>query len=391
MALLAFATAAAASDQNGTLVEDWKHTIRIGLQVNLVLRVLFAIVGTLLCWPPLRALWRHRDIPGATLIIVVGIMNLFAVLNSMIWSNDNWDGWWDGQGFCDVQIYLSMPLKTIYAATIFDTVYELSRKFDLRRAVVLNARERRNRAWKQAAIIFVVPAIQLVMTYFVISQRYKVGTLIGCTAEYDDSWPRILLIDVPIPVYVVLAIPYTFYSYLRFRRYSKGSRLAIESNNLSAARHIRLRRRLYNVTALIMLIYGPVSLFLLGENIHMAVQSPPMPYDFERIHSNTDTDSYPWNSVSFMPSWSIDWLELNQAWFSILTTAAIVAFFGTSEECSPVYCRYMTWLGLGRCFPSLRLQAASPPEPDEDDHPDNLLRDGIELVEMGNGNGVVAE
>ncbi|KAI1800641.1 pheromone A receptor-domain-containing protein [Daldinia bambusicola] len=389
IAFLAFVTAAA-SDQDASSAVDWKHMPNAKLQVNLVLRVLLAILGTGLCWPPLRALWRHRDTPGVTLIIVVGIMNLFTVLNSMIWSHDNWDDWWDGQGLCDIQIYLAMPLRTIYAATIFDIVYELSRKFDLRRAVVLSPQERRNRVWKQAAIIFVAPAIQLVTTYFITSQRYEIGTLIGCTAVYDDSWPTILLVDVPIPVYVVLAIPYTLYAYLRFRRYSKRSRLAIESNNASASRHIRLRRRLYNVTALIMLIYGPVSLFLLGENIRMAVNYPPTPYDFMRIHSNIQ--QYPWNSVIFTPSWSIDWLEMNQPWFSILTTVAIVAFFGTSEECSPVYCRYMTWLGLGWCFPSLRLQAASsPPEPEEDEHPDDLLRDGIELMEMGTGNGVVAE
>ncbi|KAF3064768.1 pheromone receptor [Daldinia childiae] len=388
IAFMAFA-ATATSDQDGSAAVDSKHTPNISIQVNLVLRVLFAIIGTGLCWPPLRALWRYGDLPGATLIIVVGMMNTFTVFNAMIWSNDNWDDWWDGVGYCDLQVYLSTPMKTIYAATIFVTVYELSKKFDVTRAIILNSRQDRKREWKQALIIFLVPLIQLVMTYFTISQRYKVGTLIGCIAEYDNNWPRTIVFDVPIPIFVVLSIPFTFWAYLRYRRYSRDTQLAIGSNNLAIARRIRLRRRLYNVTASIMLIYAPVSLFLLAKNIENAVKSPPSAYDFHRIHD--DADPYPWDSVTFVPSWNIEWLEMNQPWFAILTTVTIIGFFGTSEDCSPVYRGYMTWLGLGRCLPRPRQQVVSHNVPHYIDDPEDLLRNGIELVEMGGGNGGAAE
>ncbi|KAI0114863.1 pheromone A receptor-domain-containing protein [Daldinia grandis] len=390
IAFMAFVTTAA-SDQDGSAAVDWKHTPDVGVQVNLVLRVLFAIAGTGLCWPPLRTLWRYGDISGVTLIIVVAIMNLFTVLNAMIWSNDNWDDWWDGTGFCDVQVYLSTPLKTIYAATIFVTVYELAKKFDVRRAILLNARQNRNRELKQSLIIFVVPFIQLVMTYFTISQRYRIGTLVGCIVQYDNSWPRILFFDAPNPVFVVLSIPFTIKSYLRYRKYSRDSQLALGSNNLAIARRVWLRRRLYNVIASIMLLYGPVSLFLLGKNIQNAVQSPPMQYDFYRIHDN-DANPYPWNSVTFVPSWNLEWLETNQPWFAILTTVAIIGFFGTSEDCFPVYRGYMIWLGFGRCFRRFRQQEVVLGAPRVLDDPEDLLRNGIELVEMGsNGNRGVAE
>ncbi|KAI1644520.1 pheromone A receptor-domain-containing protein [Daldinia loculata] len=388
IAFMAFATTAA-SDQDGSAAVDWNHTPNIGIQVNLVLRVLFAIIGTGLCWPPLRTLWRYGDLPGVTLIIVVAIMNFFTVLNAMIWSNDNWDDWWDGKGLCDLQVYLSTPMKTIYAATILVTVYELSKKFNVRRAIQLHSREDRYRELKQALVIFAVPFIQLVMTYFTISQRYKVGTLIGCIAEYDNSWPKIIFFDVPNPIFVVLSIPFTFWAYLRYRRYSRDSQVAIGSNNLAIARRIRLRRRLYNVTASIMLIYAPVSFFLLAKNIQKAVQSPPMAYDFRHIHN--DANPYPWDSVTFVPSWDLEWLETNQPWFAILTTVTIIGFFGTSEDCFPVYRGYMVWLGLGRCFPRIRKQETPPSEPHYIDDPEDLLRNGIELVEMGGANRGVAE
>ncbi|KAI0847929.1 pheromone A receptor-domain-containing protein [Daldinia vernicosa] len=388
IAFMAFATAAA-SDQDGSADVDWKHTPNIGIQINLVLRVVFAIIGTGLCWPPLRTLWRYNDLPGVSLIIVVAIMNFFAVLNAMIWSQDNWDDWYDGQGLCDVQAYLSTPMKTIYAATIFVTVYELAQKFDVRRAILLNSREDKFRELKQALIIFLVPFIQLVMTYFTISQRYKIGTLIGCIAEYDNNWLKIIVFDVPIPIFVVLSVPFTFCAYLRYRRYSRESQLAIESSNQGVARHIRLRIRLYHVTASIMLVYAPVSFILLSKNIQMAVQEPPSAYDFHRIHD--DADPYPWDSVTFVPSWNMEWLEMNQPWFAIMTTVTIIGFFGTSEDCSPVYRGYMEWLGLGRCLPRPKPQEAPPSQPHFLDDPDELLRNGIELVEMGGGNREVAE
>lgn len=138
-----------------------------------------------------------------------------------------------------------------------------------------------------------------------------------------------------------------------------------------------------------MLIYAPVSFFLLAKNIQKAVQSPPMAYDFRHIHN--DANPYPWDSVTFVPSWDLEWLETNQPWFAILTTVTIIGFFGTSEDCFPVYRGYMVWLGLGRCFPRIRKQETPPSEPHYIDDPEDLLRNGIELVEMGGANRGVAE
>ncbi|KAI8963978.1 pheromone A receptor-domain-containing protein [Daldinia sp. FL1419] len=376
---------AAAFDEHGLTHDDAKYSLNVGLQVNLVLRVLFATIGTGLCWPPFKALWRHGDIPGVSLIATVSIMNLFTVMNSLIWASDNWDNWWSGVGFCDVQVYLAMPLKTIYAATIFSVVYELSKKFDVRRAMELNSQQCKWRVVKQVLIIYTAPAIQLISMYFVASHRYNVGALVGCIPRYDNDWLKVVIFDVPNPIYVTSSIPFAIYAYIRFKRYANDSQIAIESNNLTAARHVRLRRRLYNVTASVMLVYTPVSFILLAQNIQKAVQAPPKPYDFGAIHG--PGNAYLWDLVTFVPSWDLDWLVMNQPWFAILTTVVIVAFFGTSEECWPVYRGCMLWLGLGRCIPNLRQQNVpnSPNRPNHDhpdDHPGELPRDGIELVDM---------
>lgn len=178
-----------------------------GLLANLIARVILAFLGMLLCWVPLRLLVRNGEFAAVVLIVDVTIMNVFTILNSLIWRDDNWDTWWDGTGLCDVEVYLAGPLQTIYAASIFTVMYHLAQQIKVTGAGRDRSLQTR-RIHIQAAIIFPVPVIQLAFTYFDLAQRYIVGTLIGCSAVYDTSWPKTLVYDTPPAVFAVLSVPY---------------------------------------------------------------------------------------------------------------------------------------------------------------------------------------
>jgi pheromone a factor receptor len=178
------------------------------LLANLISRVILAFLGILLCWVPVRILVRNGEFSAVVLIIDVAIMNLITILNSIIWHNDDWDTWWDGAGLCDAEVYLSGPLQTIYAASIFTILYHLTQQLKLTRTWRLDHDEKTRRNMIQAAIIFPIPCVQLVFTYFDLAQRYIVGTLIGCSAVYDNSWPKNLVYDAPPAVFAVLSVPY---------------------------------------------------------------------------------------------------------------------------------------------------------------------------------------
>ncbi len=178
-----------------------------GLVANLVARVMLAFTGILLCWVPLRLLVRNGEFAVVVLIIDVVVMNLFTILNSIIWHDDDWSTWWDGAGLCDVEVYLSGPLQTIYAASIFTVMYHLAQQVKVTGAGRdRSLRTRRNLI--QAAIIFPIPLVQLLFTYFDLAQRYIIGTLIGCAAVYDSSWPKTLVYDAPPAAFAVLSVPY---------------------------------------------------------------------------------------------------------------------------------------------------------------------------------------
>jgi pheromone a factor receptor len=132
-----------------------------GLLVNFVLRVVLAFAGILISWVPLRLLVRNGEFAAVVFVVDVAIMNLITILNAAIWHDDNWSMWWDGAGLCDVEVYLSAPLQTIYAASIFAVMYHLAQQVKLSR-VGRDRREKTRRRLVQAAIIFPVPFVQLV-------------------------------------------------------------------------------------------------------------------------------------------------------------------------------------------------------------------------------------
>ncbi|KAL7626636.1 hypothetical protein AAE478_003409 [Parahypoxylon ruwenzoriense] len=360
MSTIIIAAAAATADQGLNI----RSTPDPGLLTNLILRVLFAIVGTILCWVPLRLLHRNGDFAAVVLIADVALMNIFTVINALTWRTDAWNNWWDGAGLCDLEVYLLAPLQTIYAACIFAIVRNLAQQVRPTRAAQMSSSERKRKTWVQAAIIFPVPLFQLLFTWFDLAQRYMIGTLIGCLAVYDNSWPHIVVFDVPSPVFVVASVPFAYLIWKRYRAISKATRAALLTNNrtsinianannsspASALRN-RTRWRLYNMSLSILVVYVPVSLYFVVVNVLASFSATFRPYSYARIH--WQAEPYPWDAILFVPSWAVSTPVMNQPWITIATTVVIVAFFGTTRDAMDMYLQYAAEIvaSFRRCYP----------------------------------------
>ncbi|KAK7949728.1 pheromone A receptor-domain-containing protein [Apiospora saccharicola] len=321
-----------------------------GLRANLVCRVLFAIIGTLLCWVPFRLLWRNGEFAAIVFIVGVVINNVFTVINSLLWRNDYWGSWWDGQGWCDLQVWLAAPLGTIYAAAIFAIMRHLAQQVGMMRVTTLSPQEKRRRNLIQAIIIFPVPLVQLAFTWFDLGQRYIIGTLVGCSATYDNSWPKILVYIIPPVIFALGSVPYAFLTWKRYRAISMASAAALSTNSSAASRANRTRRRLYQMSMSILVPYVPVMLAFFVFDINETM--PLQPYDYYRIHY-TD-EPYPWDSIVLVPSWLVPFAAMNQPWIPILTTILIVLFFGMTQDAKDMYRRYALAVRLDKCWPALR-------------------------------------
>ncbi|KAI1212364.1 pheromone A receptor-domain-containing protein [Annulohypoxylon truncatum] len=410
-ALLARAATAAPAQANASS-NDLRFAPNPSLTANLAFRVILAIVGTALCWVPFRLLLRNGDFAAVVLIIDVAIMNLITVLNSLIWNSDNWDRWWIGTGLCDVEVYVWVPLQTVYAGAILAIIRQLAEQVKLTRASQLTRKEHKMRALLQAAIIFPPALIQLIFTWFDIVQRYNIGTLIGCMVSFDDSWPRFVVYDAPPTIYVLASVPYAGKSttldfkqlriytlgiygclvertlttlavltWKRFRAISKNTLEVLKSNETAIARATGIRNRLYAMSVAILIVYLPVSLYLTVENFRNIGDLES--YSYTRIHWGDN--SYPWDAILFIPSWLLSTIEMNQPWIAISTTIVIVGFFGTTKDGLGMYRRYAMALGLGR----LSLRRKRPHNnPDiffqSDNHPDCARGSWIELTNQPN-------
>lgn len=338
------------------------------MQLNLFFRVFLGIVANICAWVPMRILWKNGEFAASMLCVVTMILNLFYVVNALIWRNDGQHDWFPGYGWCDLQMYTMLPIETFYAACFFTIMRNMATKVGMMRATTLSANEKRSRNIREALIIFPVPLIQAILTYFVLAERYTVSTLIGCGNLYHKSWPYLVFFNIPTPVFTVMAVFYaskwllglflqhggntdtyitsTVLTWVRFRQVEKTTSVA---RNASRAhqRHQRMRRKLYLLALVILVPYFPIEMLFLYSNIMNGLHDL-QPYNFVKTHSSPG-----FTRITYHTYAETDFVEMNHNYIAILTVIPIFWFFGVTKEAVNTYRVYGLALGLGKWFPKL--------------------------------------
>ena len=131
--------------------------------------------------------------PYAALILVGWICswNLLYFTDSIIWSSENPEEWWDGKIYCDVNsrikdaIALGVPAASIGAfRSLSNTVQE-------------HVSQRATSAFRNnlldITIGLIFPLLIAGLRVIVMPGRYYVVGVLGCVGMIDDSWPSILI------------------------------------------------------------------------------------------------------------------------------------------------------------------------------------------------------
>jgi pheromone a factor receptor len=175
------------------------------LQINLFFRVFLGILSVFLTFVPARLLWRNGEFGGTVICVMLIVNNLITVINALIWRDDNVQDWWAGYGWCDFLTYAFFALHTAFNISLFEIMRGLATKVALNRAVRPTRSERRRQHIISALVIFTVPAIQAILTYWTTISRYNISTLAGCNAIYYPNWIYLVFYILPTPVFAVLA------------------------------------------------------------------------------------------------------------------------------------------------------------------------------------------
>jgi len=172
------------------------------IQANLFFRVTLGIVSIFISFVPARLLWWNGEFAATAFCINTAISNFLYVINALIWYDNNVETWSAGYGWCDVQVYIVFALQTSYNICLFEIMRGLATKVAAQRIGALTASEKRRQHLISALVIFTLPVLQVALTYFVISRRYNVSTLAGCTAVYDSDWIFLIFFVIPSPIFM---------------------------------------------------------------------------------------------------------------------------------------------------------------------------------------------
>ncbi|CAK7273739.1 a-factor receptor [Sporothrix epigloea] len=320
------------------------------LVANVVLRLILCPLGIMLTWVPMRILWRNGEFSACTYVINLWVLILFVFVNAAIWHNQDFDGWWPGYGWCDLQAFVQYALVTLYSTSVCAIMQRLSSQVALKRVTGLSAREKRRRVLVQSLIIFPVPVLQVIITVFVQGQRYGIAPASGCTNEYEPTALFLVFFVLPPVFFTLLACFHTFQTYRQFREIDSGSQAALGgTNSVAFARRQRARRKLYFMVLCILVPYTPVTAAFAAVDI-MEGWPWTYPSSFRKVHIDGPV---PYNSISILGVQDLSFITLNMSWIPVVSAFVAFVFFGTSKEAINIYREYLLAIGLGHVFPRL--------------------------------------
>ncbi|KND94858.1 Pheromone a factor receptor [Tolypocladium ophioglossoides CBS 100239] len=324
--------------------------VTTSLTANLVVRVLLALLGNMVCLVPLRLLYRNGEFAAVVFILNVMAINLETVVMSLTWRDNDVQSWWPGYGLCDVDAYFHNASQALYATCLLAIMRNLAEQVGMLRANPLTVREKRKRNLIQALIMFPLPILQLGMTWIITTQRYVVGTLVGCTWMPHASWPNLVFYILPPVVLGFITTVYAIQVYFRFREVAKTTQTALSTSRTANRRSQRTRRRLYLMVTSILVPFFPVVIALAVVNV--LANRPLLPFSYDAVHDHPFPR--PWNTITFIPSSMINWMYMNNCYIPILTVVPIFVFFGMTKDAMNQYRLAFLFVGLGDVFPRLK-------------------------------------
>jgi pheromone a factor receptor len=170
----------------------------------------FSFIGLLLCAAPAYFNWKIPGRPWATLILIGWIFagNFFSFIDSVIWSNNDPNTWWDGVVWCDIgaRIKASYDIGVPAAAIGICRFLADATNPDPSQKDMKHSRTKRN------IIDFFLgvglPFANIGLRYIVQPYRYYILGVMGCTSGIDYTWPSIPLFLIWSPMLTFVAAIY---------------------------------------------------------------------------------------------------------------------------------------------------------------------------------------
>ncbi|PYH93188.1 a-pheromone receptor PreA [Aspergillus ellipticus CBS 707.79] len=312
----------------------------------IVLPVL-SFVSILLSIVPLALHWKNRNFPASSLICWYLILNLFNIINALLWPTDDVESWWDGNGLCDVEGKIMIASYIAIPGALVCIFRNLAIVLDTRRAALVPTKSQR--LWSRGMVLLfciIAPGIAMITQYIYQGRRYFLFAIAGCMNGYDESWLTLVLAQIWPLIICFIAGYYCVLVLHRLGKYRSqfGDILQAANSNLTKSRFMRLF--LLAFTMLLAII--PVQTYVVATNI--AHTLPWHPYSWSVVHPPN------WNQIYKVP---MEGNVFYDRWIPVSSGFMFFIFFGSGRDSFKMYRATLRFLGFGRFFTSLSSSTAT--------------------------------
>lgn len=159
-----------------------------------------------LCTVPLVLHAKNRNLPATCLICWSILLNLFNIINAILWPNDDTAAWWNGAGLCDVEVKFMVASYVAMPGALVGIFRGLAMVMDTNRATwVPNKTQRWRNRMVDLLFCVIVPCIAMITHIVWQKNRYYIFAISGCVNDFDESWPSLVLAWMWPPIICLIA------------------------------------------------------------------------------------------------------------------------------------------------------------------------------------------
>ncbi len=182
-----------------------ENTITYNRSPSAVALPILAALAIISATPPLVWHYKNRNTAACSLVFWIILVNIFNLVNALIWPTDDTATWYDGNVLCDIEVKLMGASNLGVVGSLACIMRNLANVMDTDRTGLIPTRsQRRRQVVIDLLLCFGGPTYMIIIHYIVQPNRFYIFAISGCTPSYDNSWPSIVLVFIWPPILCLL-------------------------------------------------------------------------------------------------------------------------------------------------------------------------------------------
>lgn len=193
--------------------ETYKQTLEVNTMdsytrtTDAILAPVLAFLCLMLCIPPMIWHASNRNWGASFLVAFAMYEDATVFINALIWSTTDFDSWWDGAVYCDIQVKLNIASQVGLPGALVCIFRSLALVMDVNKSALVPSRGERMRNRIVNVMFCIGLPILAMLGHFCFQQdRYYIIAVGGCNPTMDESWPTVVFLTTIVIICLVAAI-----------------------------------------------------------------------------------------------------------------------------------------------------------------------------------------